>query len=674
MSTLPSIFISYSREDSVFVDQLEENLAQQGFVTWLDRQRLIPGRDWAAEIETQIKQLDMVVVVLSPSAVKSEWVNREIAFAQQIKKTIIPIRLKQVDIPLRLSNLHCIDFFSDFGFVATQLRVAWNRILSDPTATDSQLLLPANTVSGEWAQSANNSSIPRRMAVAERKLPNPAKLFYAIKQLRNQYGQEFSFEKLPAKLMLTLRDYSDESDATGQTIAELFQNHLNLLVLGRPGSGKTTLLQQLTLELMDEELRAVESTEEARWLPVFVPLYDWARKKKPLNEWLAEHLSQKLSLRGIDKPLIRYWLSQGNLILLLDGLDEMNREDSKKCIEAINKFGKETTDPLVISCELKRYESLQGEQHNLNFGQSTVVVQYPQPAQVLDYFKQVGATELSQDYQEEYRQEHGNLAYTPLMLYLMTQTIQDATSAGKSLASISEQELMERYVTHTIELHSSESRRNHASTQHYMKFWLTRLAICMRDRPYFYFRPDLLPDIWAKSLYVCSTWAIVLFLASAACFLVATGRYPLWQLLPLLALIAGLYGVLQLLPMVTLIPGIYGFLLKSIATGLGLAVIDILTVTFPFFPFASSKGKTWLHKLGEVLLTELVILSPVLLWIVLKLLWPQLLGLAFWLGLLVVWLVEGLLCYMFYRLKLLERLLNHMKRSSVLYSFLSLAN
>jgi hypothetical protein len=57
----------------------------------LDRQHLEGGDDWARVIEAKIKEYEIIVVVLSPASVDSTWVRRELAFAQQIKKDIIPV-------------------------------------------------------------------------------------------------------------------------------------------------------------------------------------------------------------------------------------------------------------------------------------------------------------------------------------------------------------------------------------------------------------------------------------------------------------------------------------------------------------------------------------------------------------------------------------------------------
>ncbi len=64
-----SVFISYSRKDSAFVDRLEADLRAYGFDTWVDRQHLEGGADWARVIEQRILDHEAFIVALSPDAI-----------------------------------------------------------------------------------------------------------------------------------------------------------------------------------------------------------------------------------------------------------------------------------------------------------------------------------------------------------------------------------------------------------------------------------------------------------------------------------------------------------------------------------------------------------------------------------------------------------------------------
>ncbi len=91
------------------------------------------------------------------------------------------------------------------------------------------------------------------------------------------------------------------------------------MVLGDPGAGKTTLLRHLAAKLSGEEGR--------QWVPVFESLP--RLMKKP--EWLLDRLEREMrkggeAVRGLASALDRE-AQEGRLLLLLDGLDEVPRED-----------------------------------------------------------------------------------------------------------------------------------------------------------------------------------------------------------------------------------------------------------------------------------------------------------------------------------------------------------
>ena len=71
------IFISYSRRDFYFAEQLAVRLRRQGLAVWFDVHELGMGSDWAAAIDQGIAECDTFVLVASRAALESPWVRRE---------------------------------------------------------------------------------------------------------------------------------------------------------------------------------------------------------------------------------------------------------------------------------------------------------------------------------------------------------------------------------------------------------------------------------------------------------------------------------------------------------------------------------------------------------------------------------------------------------------------
>src|SRR5580704_11765628 len=107
------IFISYSRKDAVFTDQLEAALKSRSFETLIDREAIADLEDWRRRVETLIVQADTVVFVVSPDSVASPACVMEVEFAGSLKKRFAPIIWRAVDdknVPDALERIHRIDF------------------------------------------------------------------------------------------------------------------------------------------------------------------------------------------------------------------------------------------------------------------------------------------------------------------------------------------------------------------------------------------------------------------------------------------------------------------------------------------------------------------------------------------------------------------------------------
>jgi ABC-type multidrug transport system fused ATPase/permease subunit len=88
-------------------------LREQGTNAWVDNEKLIPGTPaWKKAVEKAIKEAAAFVVLLSPASNISDWVGREISFAETHKKTIFPIHIygdEKDAIPLTLVDHQRID-------------------------------------------------------------------------------------------------------------------------------------------------------------------------------------------------------------------------------------------------------------------------------------------------------------------------------------------------------------------------------------------------------------------------------------------------------------------------------------------------------------------------------------------------------------------------------------
>lgn len=101
------VFVSYSRDDQRYVDRLARHLTLQGVEVWIDAD-IDYGSRWSAVIREQIDTCEAMLVVMTPAAEQSTWVEREIERAEHIGKPIHPLLLDGPPF-FRLGHLHYAD-------------------------------------------------------------------------------------------------------------------------------------------------------------------------------------------------------------------------------------------------------------------------------------------------------------------------------------------------------------------------------------------------------------------------------------------------------------------------------------------------------------------------------------------------------------------------------------
>ncbi len=118
------IFLCHSSGDKPAVRDLYERLRADGFEPWLDEKDLLPGYDWELEITKAVRNSHVVVVTLSKASIMTAgFRQKEIRFALDIAEEqpegtifIIPVRLEDCEVPLRLRRSHWVNFFNEDGY------------------------------------------------------------------------------------------------------------------------------------------------------------------------------------------------------------------------------------------------------------------------------------------------------------------------------------------------------------------------------------------------------------------------------------------------------------------------------------------------------------------------------------------------------------------------------
>ncbi len=152
------VFISYSRTDSDFTRQLNNELQIYGKTTWFDQENISSGSDFQQEIYNGIAAADNFVFVISPDAVHSPHCANEVEYAKQLNKRLITIYYRQTEvneIPKTLKAIQWIDATgSEFHQVFSELIRAL-----DTDRSHVQQHTRWASKAAEWLQKDNDLSL-----------------------------------------------------------------------------------------------------------------------------------------------------------------------------------------------------------------------------------------------------------------------------------------------------------------------------------------------------------------------------------------------------------------------------------------------------------------------------------------------------------------------------------
>jgi hypothetical protein len=125
-----------------------------------------------------------------------------------------------------------------------------------------------------------------------------------------------------------------------------------LMVLGQPGAGKSTFLRRIGLEA----LKGKKEIARHRCIPVFLELKTFKDQKGTIEDRIVE----EFRTCGFPEPeqFTKSALSQGRLLILLDGLDEVPAANINEVIRQIEGFvDRYDKNRFITSCRIAAYRS-----------------------------------------------------------------------------------------------------------------------------------------------------------------------------------------------------------------------------------------------------------------------------------------------------------------------------
>ena len=100
-----AVFVSYSHEDSAFVDTLVSHLVASKTNVWIDKWEIHVGDSLIRKVEEAIQKSDALVAVLSKASVQSEWCRKELTAGlvrelEERQVLVLPVLVEDCEVPL----------------------------------------------------------------------------------------------------------------------------------------------------------------------------------------------------------------------------------------------------------------------------------------------------------------------------------------------------------------------------------------------------------------------------------------------------------------------------------------------------------------------------------------------------------------------------------------------
>src|SRR6266567_295653 len=129
------VFLSHASRDHAKARRLRGVLVAHGVPVWFSPHHIRGAQQWQDEIGTALARCSWFLVLLTPHAVKSMWVKRELNYAlieKRYEDRIVPLLFKKCNyraLSWTLPQFQMIDFTKDYEQACAELLRVWKKIL-----------------------------------------------------------------------------------------------------------------------------------------------------------------------------------------------------------------------------------------------------------------------------------------------------------------------------------------------------------------------------------------------------------------------------------------------------------------------------------------------------------------------------------------------------------------
>jgi hypothetical protein len=381
-------FISRAGADKRWAQWIDDILSEAGHRTYHQddpEDGVLIGESIPDWISNKLEDSDVFISVFSPDYFKSKWCMREFKAALALQmdhpkrrlQNVIPVVVAECELPAHIADLKYVDLcvVKDDAAGLEHLRTELAKLYLDH---------PKKRPSGSMLHAAVPEDSDRARALARIRTRAVSRYFDDENNLYHGVRIHLHLSVTPEANVLDEGPAREKPLSQNLSVSNVYDKmDQMLLIQGDQGSGKSFLLR----ELLDEFLNRAGGSQ-SHPIPAVFMLTTWAKKRRPLDEWLAEELEW---LYGVPSDVAKAWTAGNQILPLLDGLDEVKTEYRASCIRAINEFrSRPRQPPPVVCCRTAEYDELPSSARLSGLGGVVAVCPLAQP-QVSSYLDQLGS-------------------------------------------------------------------------------------------------------------------------------------------------------------------------------------------------------------------------------------------------------------------------------------------
>jgi nucleoside 2-deoxyribosyltransferase len=182
---MTKVFISYSNKDRAFVQRLAADLTTRlPSVTVFYDMLIESGASWAQTLAREVESADVILAVLSPDYLTSEWARQEVNVGLAKQTRLIPILFRPCAPSGFLGRLTGVDFRKDYEEALA--RLVWGITGERPQAT-----------TGDQPGKPTSSLDPDELTALRREVQEAVRLFKSTDHARSAFPESSASTKPP---------------------------------------------------------------------------------------------------------------------------------------------------------------------------------------------------------------------------------------------------------------------------------------------------------------------------------------------------------------------------------------------------------------------------------------------------------------------------------------------